>query len=35
VQWAGEYWLMRDLEEKLAQLKELQYGDDRRTSGPN
>lgn len=35
VQWAGEYWLMRDLEEKLAQLKELQYGDDRRTSSPN
>lgn len=35
VQWAGEYWLMRDLEEKLTQLKEPQCGDNRRTSGPN
>lgn len=27
VQWAGEYWLMRRLEEKLAHLREVQYSD--------
>lgn len=35
VQWAGEYWLMRDLEEKLAKLKELQYAYDGGVHSPN
>ena len=35
VQWAGEYWLMRDLEEKLAKLKELKYAYDRGIRSPS
>jgi len=35
VQWAGEYWLMRDLEEKLARLKEIKYAYDRGIRSPS